>query len=317
MKRLRKKLHSERGASILLALLMLLVCMMVGASVLAAAASNAGKIRSNRVEQQRYLTLSSAIRLVADELQKARYTGKYKVWTWDVTTVTVDNSDPDNPTETRQTESFFFCAQTPGAYECGDLTAQLPLEKELNEIFSQKFREKLSGGYRGLPEGHAEMEDSVPRTLTVTLPGDLEGYPYEGSGPKAYQIPEEVTVEVKLDHSTKHITLTAWLGTDPLPDAAPGTVPGTPPEKDKTSALIAELVVKEGTAPVIDDTLSSGRKAGTWNEDTSQPDIPSSTTDPAENPRIEVTVIKDGTEETSTDPKTQWELNWVKKGASQ
>lgn len=53
MKTLNRKLHSQRGASILLALLFLLACMMVAASVLMAAASNAGKIRSNYEEQQR------------------------------------------------------------------------------------------------------------------------------------------------------------------------------------------------------------------------------------------------------------------------
>ena len=47
MNTLRKKLHSQRGASILLALLFLLVCMMAAASVLMAAVSNAGKSRSN------------------------------------------------------------------------------------------------------------------------------------------------------------------------------------------------------------------------------------------------------------------------------
>ena len=52
MKTLREKLHSQSGASILLALLFLLVCMMAAASVLTAAVSNAGKIRSNYEEQQ-------------------------------------------------------------------------------------------------------------------------------------------------------------------------------------------------------------------------------------------------------------------------
>lgn len=74
---LRRKWNSSRGASILLALLFLLVCMMVGASVLMAAASNAGKIRSNQVEQQRYLTLSSALTMLCDELEQVEYYGQY------------------------------------------------------------------------------------------------------------------------------------------------------------------------------------------------------------------------------------------------
>lgn len=77
MESLRKKLNSSQGASILLAMLFLLVCMMVGASVLMAAASNAGKIRSSREEQQNYLTLSSALTLVCDELTRVEYHGRY------------------------------------------------------------------------------------------------------------------------------------------------------------------------------------------------------------------------------------------------
>ena len=82
MKTLNRKLHSQHGASILLALLFLLVCMMAAASVLTAAVSNAGKIRSNYEEQQRYLALSSALRLVAGELEQAEYRGRYTVTQW-------------------------------------------------------------------------------------------------------------------------------------------------------------------------------------------------------------------------------------------
>ena len=53
MKTLREKLHSQSGASILLALLFLLVCMMTAASILMAAVSNAGKLRSNRIGNRR------------------------------------------------------------------------------------------------------------------------------------------------------------------------------------------------------------------------------------------------------------------------
>lgn len=77
METLRKKWNSSRGASILMALLFLLVCMMVGASILMAAVSNAGKLKSNREEQQKYLTLSSALTLICDELESVGYRGRY------------------------------------------------------------------------------------------------------------------------------------------------------------------------------------------------------------------------------------------------
>ena len=66
-----RRISFPSGASILLALLFFLVCAMVGASVLMAAASNAGKSRSSREEQQKYLTLSSAMQLVCDESSTA------------------------------------------------------------------------------------------------------------------------------------------------------------------------------------------------------------------------------------------------------
>ena len=76
MRRAAEKLKSRRGASIVLALLFLLLCVMVGVSILAAAASNAGRTPSNRDEQQIYLALSSSLRLVVDDLTKHPYTGK-------------------------------------------------------------------------------------------------------------------------------------------------------------------------------------------------------------------------------------------------
>ncbi|MDO5111470.1 MAG: hypothetical protein Q4E65_04095 [Clostridia bacterium] len=76
MRALRQKLHSQRGASILVALLFFLVCMMVGGVVLTAAAANAGRLTHLRQDQQTYFILSSAVRLVRDDLQGAVFTVK-------------------------------------------------------------------------------------------------------------------------------------------------------------------------------------------------------------------------------------------------
>ncbi len=75
---LKKKLTSQRGASLLLALLFLLLCIMVGSSVLMASVSDAGKHRSNVHEHQTYLALSSAVELVCDELNRTEYMGHYQ-----------------------------------------------------------------------------------------------------------------------------------------------------------------------------------------------------------------------------------------------
>lgn len=283
MKRLSKKLHSECGASILMALLLLLVCMMVAASILGAAASNAGKYRSNRVEQQKYLTLSSALNLVIDEIKQAEYRGRYKVYEWKINYGTDD--DPD-------WKEYFYVEQIEGEYSCGvkssgdafpgELTDQIPLGKELNRIFSTQF---TGEGYKSLS---GDVETPTVRTLTVSLPYDaadstknLVGYPYpaDPANPKIYEIPKDVTVEVKLDHNTGNITLTASLGTD---------------------TMSAELVAKN--VPNLNNynppSGSTGVSGGTL------PDASS------------VTYTYNGDIRDAYGSPMTWELNWIRKGAA-
>lgn len=63
-----QKLKSRRGASIILALMFFLVCAVIGGAVLASSVSNAGRLSHQAEEQQAYLTVSSAAKLVRDEL---------------------------------------------------------------------------------------------------------------------------------------------------------------------------------------------------------------------------------------------------------
>ncbi|NCB62072.1 MAG: hypothetical protein EOM52_00410 [Clostridia bacterium] len=78
--RIRAKLHSSSGASMAIALLFLLLCLTVGAVVLTAAASNAGRMSHSRESQQDYLTVSSAARLLRDELEGLTYaTGEERI----------------------------------------------------------------------------------------------------------------------------------------------------------------------------------------------------------------------------------------------
>lgn len=295
MRRLREKLHSESGASILIALLLFLVCCMVAASILAAAMSNAGKSRSNRAEQQKYLTLSSAIRFVADEIEKVEYTWKYTVYEWDVTT--------DSDTEDSDTEYFFYCRQIEGEYVdtdgdgSGDLLDQIPLKKWLDWELEKQFLEKAGGsgspqnGYEPLiidpdvsfsdffsPGVDDNTGSKTTRSLLVTLPDDLDGYPYENPDDpmKVYQIPDVVTVRVELDHTTHHIKLTAWLGTGAEP-------------ADKSDTMIAELVAS-GEAPLLGYNNPEGRTgSGSAPDDSSLPVWENKKT-------------------------MKWKLNWIKKG---
>lgn len=74
MKRAIRKLESTRGASIIVALLVLLICMTAGAAALTAASANAGRYTHMARDQQRYLAVSSAAKLVRGELCGSTFT---------------------------------------------------------------------------------------------------------------------------------------------------------------------------------------------------------------------------------------------------
>ena len=77
-----KKLRSERGASILMALVLLLLASMVSAVILTAATSAARRVRNDREAQQDYLTVSSAAEMIRDSIQADRYYRKVTVTTY-------------------------------------------------------------------------------------------------------------------------------------------------------------------------------------------------------------------------------------------
>lgn len=69
MKSMKQKLSSKSGASMLLALVFLLFCLMVGGSVLSAASANGSRAARKKVDQQAYLSQRSATLLLADMLK--------------------------------------------------------------------------------------------------------------------------------------------------------------------------------------------------------------------------------------------------------
>lgn len=199
MKMLQKKLRDRSGASILLALLFFLLCGMVGASILMAASSNAGKTRSNRAEQQKYLLLSSALRLVCDELSSAKYIGRY---TYEKTIVPVTiGTEADSVVENHTHHTF---QQIIGDFQCG-LAGLLPLTHELDLLFAEKFpvsyvNERNHYDYERLSGTFASVQYEL--TLTLTLPEEMSGL---GGAP--------VTVLVWLDPDLR-IRVTASMETD-------------------------------------------------------------------------------------------------------
>lgn len=69
-----KKLNSQKGASILLALMLFLVCFMVSSAIVTSATANADKIRNRDAYQKGYLSVGSAANFLQDVFGGLEYT---------------------------------------------------------------------------------------------------------------------------------------------------------------------------------------------------------------------------------------------------
>ena len=78
----RRKLHEQRGASMLMALLLLLVALTVSAVVIAAASSAAATLRSDKAREQSSLAVSSAAEYVRDAFLEGEMDGTVKKDYW-------------------------------------------------------------------------------------------------------------------------------------------------------------------------------------------------------------------------------------------
>jgi len=73
---IRNKLRAKDGVSIFMGLMFLLVALMVGAVVLTASTASAGKLIEMKENEQDYLTVASAARMVRDRICELKYTYK-------------------------------------------------------------------------------------------------------------------------------------------------------------------------------------------------------------------------------------------------
>lgn len=218
MEALKKKWHSCQGASILLALLFLLVSMMVGASVVMAAASNAGKIKSNKEEQQKYLTLSSALNFVVDELVSVEYVGQY-VYDEDVcdepTAWGEDVDEDGNPivTATKHGKHRIYTRKdgklTDSEWVGGD-DKVLPLLNVMDSVFSREENFQVPINNRTPIDDYIYKREVVPfeSSYTLELAANMDEEIYGG-------LADPVKIVFKLNPETGVITLTASLINDP------------------------------------------------------------------------------------------------------
>ncbi len=74
MKKIVRKFHCRRGASITIAMLLFLLCALAGVSALTMAAANAGRYSHAEEDRQPYYSVTSAALFVADVFNGLKYT---------------------------------------------------------------------------------------------------------------------------------------------------------------------------------------------------------------------------------------------------
>ena len=196
--RFRRKVGSQRGASLLLALLFLLLCAMVAASILMAAAANAGKHRSNLTEHQTYLALSSAVSLLCDELNAAEYRGQYKYWT-ETEKVEDESGEEHEVTHKhfKQVDGSYTYTGT-GATEDGKLKSILL--GDFDAIFAEMNRDS------------SLLNDFVQKDFKTTLVSYSHALEMKPQTGVALLDEQEIAVTLNVVEESYAIELTATLG---------------------------------------------------------------------------------------------------------
>lgn len=234
MNRIRNKLRGESGASLLLALLFFLLCGMVGASVLAAAASNGGTWHGNQVEQQRYFAVSSALRLVCDQLEKAEYTAKVEVGLPTDTYVSFVDIDGVSKTYIKRE---YNRKQTAGEFQLVNVPSDVEnkLKQELDYLFRETFPDDAkSGGTHTHDDGVGAVEggtwtyyhDSALTDSELSEPGD--------TGKQTLIIKLDVSASPDVGNLKKDVAVTVRLGD------------GSDSETNKKWWLYVEAELKDG-----------------------------------------------------------------------
>lgn len=152
----RRKLHEQRGASMLMALLLLLVALTVSAVVIAAASSAAATLRSDKAREQSSLAVSSAAEYVRDAFL---------------------NEEMDGTVETGENPTYTPNSGSDGAF-LGFVEYAVPVLKSGNSVIPWTYKLHLDGmedvwaefSMRyGKSKGEGASNEGDTYILTVTL----------------------------------------------------------------------------------------------------------------------------------------------------
>lgn len=197
MKRILGKLNNTRGASILFALLVFLLCAFAGAAALTAAASNSGRFRHAESDQQQYLSVASAVKLFRQELStpKLVFTRDFvetKDW-WYVESNGVYTLKEEINYDLKSTEKTWSDIAEDGFF----------LEAILESYCKSFFEAEYVPSDWYVKKGDPMPEAATAKELIITGKDELE------------EKLDKVHVQISLDLNTSTMTVKFGAGDDP------------------------------------------------------------------------------------------------------
>lgn len=162
------KLHQERGATVIMALGYLLLCITVGGIIISAGSAAIGQTRDLQDEEQAYMTVFSAAELIRSEMENTFFKEE---------NVTIDHDQPCDVFETSPQRSL-----TPPANALADKLELLYDDPTASETFT------ISAAELGLEDVTVRVRmradhalifvltrgGATPYALTLTMAGDTE-----------------------------------------------------------------------------------------------------------------------------------------------
>ncbi len=187
---LRRKLASRRGASITFALLLFLVCTVIGVIVLVAGTASAGRFSRLSESDSRYYAVSSAAQLLRDEI-RGREVTVTRSRTTQVTVTTTsyryqadENGDgvaeehtavAKDVHEGTPTYSYSVTSKIPGSTDAFDALQAMPFLKEAAEYYALGELGPDAAAAWGSTVSLAQDEERDLGTVTLTLKNASKG----------------------------------------------------------------------------------------------------------------------------------------------
>ncbi len=277
MNKMKRKLRSQTGASLTFALLLFLVCAVVGSVVLVAGTAASGRLAGLADYEQRYYAVNSAAELLAEEITAGKTTVTMTRTETETGIVRTTLADGSTPTETAGTKSTAFlptgspisCNAIPksGSFHGSTKTILESLAKKL----VIKNENDLEASWDSLPDSFEAIAYTISADekpgITVNIraqlainkdhdkKGNLTLTIENSTGNDKYRVIMDFKTEsVILDYTDDDNGKLCWVAkpTNPVPE---DTITDTKPIEQETTVTVIDPETNEESTKIVTEVI--------------------------------------------------------------